>query len=152
MYGLTSADCQFGGSISGAGGLTIIAQNNWTDSEPMEVPFALNASNSFTGPVEIQRGSVYLGNANAITRSNALTLDPNAGNNARLFLYGNDAAVSDLSSSGAGSAIIANGNLKSGREPDAGGRHADAWSRTMTALLPGHSRTSIGSILARGVA
>ena len=114
MYGLTSADCQFWGSISGSGGLTFIAQNNWTDSEPMEVPFALNASNNFTGPVEIQRGSVYLGNVNALTRSNALTLDPVSDNNARLFLYGNNATVSDLSSAGAGTALIANGNLKSG--------------------------------------
>ena len=114
MYGLTGADCQFGGSISGAGGLTFIAQNNWTGSEPMEVPFALNASNSFTGPVEIQRGSVYLGDANALTQSNALTLNPASGNNARVFLYGNNASVSDMSSAGAGSALIANGNLKSG--------------------------------------
>ncbi len=79
MYGLTGADCQFGGPISGSGGLTFIAQNNWTDAEPMEVPFALNASNSFTGPVTIQRGSVYLGNANALTRSNALTFNPGFG-------------------------------------------------------------------------
>ena len=114
MYGLTSADCQFGGSISGSGGLTFIAQNNWTGTEPMEVAFALNASNSFTGPVEIQRGSVYLGNANALSQGNALTLDPAFGNNARLFLYGDNAVVSDLSSAGAGSALIANGNLKSG--------------------------------------
>jgi autotransporter-associated beta strand protein/YVTN family beta-propeller protein len=66
MYGLSGADCQFAGSVSGSGGLTFIAQNTWTSTEPMEVPFALNASNSFTGPVEIQRGSVYLGNANEL--------------------------------------------------------------------------------------
>src|SRR4029077_17449069 len=29
-YGLTGADCQFGGTIFGSGGLTFIAQNNWT--------------------------------------------------------------------------------------------------------------------------
>jgi autotransporter-associated beta strand protein/YVTN family beta-propeller protein len=114
MYGLTGADCQFAGSISGSGGLSFMAQNNWTSTEPMEVPFALNASNSFIGPVEIQRGSVYLGNLNALTQGNALTLDPALGDNARLFLYGNNAAVSDLSSAGAGSALVANGNLKSG--------------------------------------
>jgi autotransporter-associated beta strand protein/YVTN family beta-propeller protein len=114
MYGLTNADCQFGGSITGSGGLTFIAQNSWTGSEPMEVPFALNANNSFTGPVVIQRGSVYLGNANALACSNVLTFAPASGNNARLFLYGNNACVSDLSSSGAGSALIADGNLKTG--------------------------------------
>ena len=113
-YGLTSADCQFAGCISGAGGLTFIAQNNWTGSDPMEVPFALNASNSFTGPIEIQRGSVYLGNGNALTRSNVLTFNAASGINSRLFLYGNNACVSDLSSPGVGNALIANGNLQSG--------------------------------------
>ncbi len=113
-YGLTGADCQFGGGIAGSGGLTFIAQNNWTGADPMETSFALNASNSFTGPLEIRRGSVYLGNANALTRSNAAVFNPAPGHNARLFLYGNNASISDLSSPGAGSAVIANGNLPSG--------------------------------------
>jgi autotransporter-associated beta strand protein/YVTN family beta-propeller protein len=113
-YGLTNADCQFAGSISGAGGLTFIAQNNWTDPDPMEVPFALNASNSFSGPVEILRGSVYLGNKSVLSRSNILTFNAAPGMSSRLFLYGNNAVVSDLSSRGPGSALIANGNLKSG--------------------------------------
>ena len=114
-YGLANTDCQFGGPILGAGGLTFIAQMTWTGAAPtMEVPFALNASNSFTGPVEIRRGSVYLGAAGALVHGNALTLNPAAGNNARLFLYGNNASVSDLASTGAGTALIANGNLKTG--------------------------------------
>jgi autotransporter-associated beta strand protein/YVTN family beta-propeller protein len=114
QYGLNGADCQFNGSISGSGGMTFIAQNNWTSTDAMEVPFALNASNSFIGPIEIQRGSVYLGNASALVQSNALTFNPAGGNNARFFLYGNNATISDLSSSGTGSALIANGNLKTG--------------------------------------
>jgi len=114
QYGLANADCQFAGSISGSGGLTIIAQNNWTGSSPMEAGFAFNAANGFTGPVEIQRGSLYLGNPGALTQGNVLTFNSASGNNARLFLYGNNATVSDLSSSGAGTAVIANGNLKSG--------------------------------------
>jgi len=114
QYGLTNADCQFAGGISGSGGLTLIAQNNWTGTSPMEVGFAFNASNSFTGPIEIQRGSVYLGAAGSLSKSNVLTFSPVAGNNARLFLYGRNAQVSDLSSPGAGAAVIANGNLKTG--------------------------------------
>jgi autotransporter-associated beta strand protein/YVTN family beta-propeller protein len=114
QYGLTNADCQFAGLISGSGGITLIAQNNWTGSSPMEVGFAFNAANTFTGPVEIQRGSLYLGNANALNQGNVLTFNPALGNNARLFLYGRNAVVSDLSSPGAGSAVIANGNLKTG--------------------------------------
>jgi len=80
----------------------------------MEVPFALNAANTFTGPVEIQRGSVYLGNASALTHTNTLTFNASGGNNARLFLYGNNAVIANLSSPGIGTALIANGNLKNG--------------------------------------
>ena len=120
-YGLSGADCQFAGPISGSGGLTFIAQNNWTASNPMEVPFALNATNTFTGPVEVQRGSVYLGNANALNKSNVFTFNAPAGNNARLFLYGNNATISDLSSPGQGTALIANGNLKTGATVTLGG-------------------------------
>ena len=109
-----SADIQFNGAISGSGGMTFIAQHNYTGSNPMEVPFVLNAANTFTGPVEIQRGSVYLTAANALTQGNALTLDPSSGNNSRLFLYGNNASVSNLTSGGGGISVIANGNLSSG--------------------------------------
>ena len=137
-YGLTGADCQFGGSISGSGGLTFIAQNNWTGTEPMEVPFALNASNSFAGPAIIQRGSVYLGSSNALTRTNVLTFSPTSGNNARLFLYGNNARVSDLSSTGAGSALIANGNLKTGAALTLG-------SGTLT-VVQNHNGTFAGAL------
>ncbi len=109
---LTSAgaDTNFTGPISGTGGLTFIAQNNNTGSTPMEVPFVLSGSNTFTGMLEIQRGSVYLNNTNALVQGNVLLLDPASGNNARLFLYGNNALVSNLSSNGAGTAVIANGN------------------------------------------
>lgn len=113
-YGLEGADCQLDGPISGSGGVTFIAQNSWTASEPMEASFALNAANTFTGPLEIRRGSIYLGNAGALSGGNVLRFNPAAGNNARLFLYGHNASVSDLSFSGAGSAVIANGNLKTG--------------------------------------
>src|SRR5207302_538086 len=98
----------------GSGGLTFIAQNNWTGSSPMETGFALNAANSFSGPVEIQRGSVYLGNASSLIQGNLLTFNTASGNNARLFLYGRNAVISDLASAGAGAAVIANGNLKTG--------------------------------------
>ena len=112
-YGLTGCDCQFAGSIIGTGGLTIIAQMTYSGSNPIEVPFAFNGSNSFTGPLEIQRGSVYLGNTYALVQTNVLFLNASGTNNARLFLYGNNAIVADLSSSssGTGTNLIANGNL-----------------------------------------
>src|SRR5207302_8359059 len=37
--------------------------------------------------------------------------DPAASNNARFFLWGNNAVIGSLSSAGAGSTVIANGNL-----------------------------------------
>jgi autotransporter-associated beta strand protein len=105
------ADTSFTGPISGSGGLTFIGKNNFSD---MEVPFVLSGSNTFTGTLEIQRGSVYLNNANALVQGNTLLLDPASNNNARLFLYGNNASVSNLTSSGAGKASIANGNAATG--------------------------------------
>jgi phospholipase C len=117
VYGCLQADCQFGGPISGSGGLTFIAQNNsvGTGTQLMETPFCLNATNTFTGPVEIQRGSVYLGtNVNAsvspFPSGNVLRFNVASGNNGKFFLYGHNTTVSDLSSTGAGTALIANGN------------------------------------------
>ena len=114
-YGASSgADCTFAGSIIGTGGITFVAQDNYTGSNPMECPFYLTAVNTFTGPVEIQRGAVYLGNASALTSGNVLRFNPATGNNARFFLYGNNASVSDLQSTGAGNSLIADGNLNPG--------------------------------------
>ncbi len=106
-----NADAVFTGPITGTGGLTVIGQDNFTGSHAMEVPFVLAGADTFTGTLEIQRGSVYLDNAAALTQGNALLLDPASGNNARLFLWGFNATVSNLTSSGAGTATIANGNV-----------------------------------------
>ena len=111
QYGLNNGDCQFAGPITGSGGLTIIAQNTYTGSPMMEVGFCLNASNSFTGPVELQRGSIYLGDPNAFPAGNVLRLNVDSGNNGRFFLYGNSITVSDLSATNAGTALIADGNV-----------------------------------------
>ncbi len=106
VYG-TQADCVFLQPISGTGGMTFVAQDNYGTS--MEVPFYLTAANSFTGMVEIQRGSVYLGNAAALVQGNKLLMDPASGNNARFFLYGYNATVSNISTLGsAGTVVIAN--------------------------------------------
>ncbi len=104
-------DARIDANIIGAGGLTYIAQNTYGGSYPMECPLVLAGSNSFTGRLEIQRGSVYLFNAQALVQNNKLLMDPAQSNNARLFLYGNGATVANLESSGAGTPLIANGNL-----------------------------------------
>jgi len=108
-YGVNEGDCQFNGTISGTGGLTFIAQDSFTGANPMETPFCLNAANNFTGPVQIQRGSIYLGAAGAYPAGNVLQFNVAAGNFGKLYLFGQNATVSDLSSTGAGGAFIANG-------------------------------------------
>jgi autotransporter-associated beta strand protein len=108
-------DARIDGNIVGAGGITYIAQNTYGGSEPMECPLVLAGADTFTGEVEIQRGSIYLFNANALVQTNSLLMDPATGNNARLFLYGNGATVANLESSGAGNALIANGNVDNPR-------------------------------------
>ena len=109
-YTVTGGDCQFAGAISGSGGLTLIGQNTLSD---MEVSFCLNAANTFTGPVEIQRASLYLGAAGALN-GNVVKFNPSLGNNARCFLWGRNLTITDLQSPGAGTAIIANGNTSPG--------------------------------------
>jgi fibronectin-binding autotransporter adhesin len=111
-YGLTAADCQFGGPIIGSGGMTFIAQDSFTSgSNPMEVPFCLNASNSFTGPVELQRGSIYLGAPGAFPAGDLLQFNVASGHNARFFLYGNDVTATDLQATNNGTTVIADGNV-----------------------------------------
>ncbi len=104
-------DARIDANIVGAGGITYIAQNTYGGGSPMECPLALAGANTFTGEVEIQRGSIYLLNPEALVQTNVLLIDPAISNNARLFLYGNGATVANLASSGAGDALIANGNV-----------------------------------------
>jgi autotransporter-associated beta strand protein len=103
----------FTGNISGSGGLTLIGQNTYVNSsnQEMDVPFVLTGADTFGGQLEVQRGSLYLNSANALPSGVALLMDPTTGNNARLFLWGHNVTVSNLASSGAGNAVIANGNL-----------------------------------------
>lgn len=104
-------DARIDANIIGSGGITYIAQNTYTGSSPMECPLVLAGSNTFTGEVEIQRGSIYLFTPQALARTNRLLMDPAENNNARLFLYGNGATVANLESSGPGNSLIANGNV-----------------------------------------
>jgi autotransporter-associated beta strand protein len=104
-------DARIDANIIGTGGITYIAQNTWISSTPMECPLVLAGANTFTGEVEIQRGSIYLFNAQALVQTNNLLMDPVGTNNARLFLYGNGATVANLQSGGTGNSLIANGNV-----------------------------------------
>lgn len=113
-------DARINGNIIGSGGITYIAQNNnagANGNQPMECPLVLAGSNTFAGELEIQRGSVYLLNPNALTQTNQLLLDPIAGHNSKFFLYGNNTTVANPASSGAGNALIANGNVENNTAP-----------------------------------
>lgn len=126
-YGVGAADCQFAGSIFGSGGLTFIAQGNFMGTPAMETPLCLNGSNSFAGPLEIRRGSVYLGHPQALTQTNSLLLNPSGTDNARFFLYGNHTTIADLTSSATGTAVIANGNEKTGASLTLGAATLTVW-------------------------
>jgi len=113
-------DARINGNIIGSGGITYIAQNTnagVNGNQPMECPLVLAGSNTFAGELEIQRGSVYLLNPNALTQTNQLLMDPIAGHNTKFFLYGNNTTVANLTSSGAGNALIANGNVLNNTAP-----------------------------------
>jgi fibronectin-binding autotransporter adhesin len=107
-----SEDARIDGNIIGSGGITLIGQNTYGGLYPN---LTLAGSNTFTGKVEVDNGSIYLQSTNAlnlpIASANKLLLNPSATQQARLFLYGNNANVSNLESSSTGSSLIANGNV-----------------------------------------
>ena len=109
-------DARISSSIIGSGGITYIAQNNdgtAGTTSYMEADLTLAGSNTFTGPLQIGRGSVYLQNSKALN-GNAVTFASTSGQNAALFLYGNSITIGNLSSTGTGGALIANGNVLNG--------------------------------------
>ncbi len=107
------ADSAFTGVISGSAGasLILLGEDNYNPSSGsnwMEMPFYLdNGANTFTGPIQIQRGSLYFSATGSLPGNN-LTLSPASGNNARFYLDGISANIGDLNSSGAGTSLIAN--------------------------------------------
>jgi fibronectin-binding autotransporter adhesin len=124
-----STDVAFLGSISGSGGITFNARA--TLRSDMEVPFVFFGSNTFTGPVVIQRGSIYLYGAGSLN-GNAVSFDVASGGGGNLFLYGNSFTVSNLTSTGAGTARIANGNRATGA-----GTPLPAVTLTINQTVPG---------------
>jgi fibronectin-binding autotransporter adhesin len=110
-YG-TGNDSAITGNISGTGGITYIAQDA-EFSPQMEVNLVLSGTNTFSGPLEIDRGSIYLVTPLAFPGGNKLIFNTSGGHNAKLFLLGNSITVSNLTSQGdgTGNQVIANGNV-----------------------------------------
>jgi fibronectin-binding autotransporter adhesin len=110
-YG-TGNDSAISGNISGTGGITYIAQDA-EFSPQMEVNLVLSGTNTFSGPLEIDRGSIYLITPQAFPGGNKLIFNTSNGHNAKLFLLGNSITASNLTSEGdgTGNQVIANGNV-----------------------------------------
>jgi autotransporter-associated beta strand protein len=108
-YTSTWTDARISANIIGSGGITYTAESNYGG---LWAELLLSASNSFSGPVEVDRGAIFLDNALALTQSNNLTLSNSDSTYSRFFLTGNTATISNLQSLGTtqGSTGIANGN------------------------------------------
>ena len=111
VYG-DGTDAYITSNISGSGGITFVGQP--TLRSDMEMPFVFTGTNTFTGPIDIDRGSVYLDSPTAFPGGNDVNFDVTAGEG-NLFLYGNDISIGTLTSTGTGGvAQIAVGNRATG--------------------------------------
>src|SRR5208337_1333855 len=69
--------------------------------------FMLNANNSaFTGGVTLEKGDLFLNNADALTAANAVLLNPASGEIANLRVWNNSVTIGALSSLGSGTAQV----------------------------------------------
>ncbi len=115
MYALISGD------ISGAGGLAYYGDHGTAE-------LVLTGTNTFTGGIELRRGMLTPIGVGAIPYASRLTFNTAAGDTARFYLRGVDRTISDLSSTGAGTALIANSTgaksyITSRSTPDAATLH-----------------------------
>jgi fibronectin-binding autotransporter adhesin len=108
-YSSTYTDARISSNIIGSGGITFYAGSQFNGQY---AELLLSASNSFTGPVEVDRGAIFLDNALALTASNAVTISNSDGTYSHFFLLGNNATISNLQSAGTtpASTGVANGN------------------------------------------
>jgi len=67
-----STDAQIVANIIGSGGITYEASTYAVGGLYAEL--VLSGSNTFTGPVEVDRGAIFLDNPMALSQSNTLTL------------------------------------------------------------------------------
>lgn len=89
------------GDISGDGGITYRGKET-------SAQLVLSGDNTFTGGLTIENGSVHLVGAGALDARNTLSFVTQSGDDARLYLRGQNRTVHDLASSGIGQARIAN--------------------------------------------
>ncbi|MGA2254757.1 MAG: autotransporter-associated beta strand repeat-containing protein, partial [Thermoguttaceae bacterium] len=112
----TAPDCQIIANIIGSGGITYYAGSEYGG---LYAELVLSGSNSFSGPVEVDRGAIFLDNASALSGSNTVTLSNSDSTYSRLFLFGNNATVTNLQSTGAtpGYTGVANANPTTNENP-----------------------------------
>jgi len=103
---LHEGDLILDGSLTGAGDLHFYGTP--MSATLVEMAYLLNADNSgFTGGVTLERGELFLNNSNALTAANAVSLAPGAGSNATLRVWNRSLTIGALSSTGAGTAVVA---------------------------------------------
>jgi autotransporter-associated beta strand protein len=115
LYPAASPDAFITSNIIGSAGFNYQGKQYGTTWAPL----VLDGSNTFSGPVEIDSGSVYLYSQDAWDGQNQLTLNNSAGagtSYSHFFLLGNNATITNLASAGLtpGNTGIANSNVKSG--------------------------------------
>jgi len=105
----TAPDCQIVANIIGSGGITYTASSTYGG---LWAELVLSGSNTFSGPVEVDRGAIFLDNVNALTQANTLTLSNSDSTYSNFFLFGNSATVTNLQSAGTTPTFtgVANGN------------------------------------------
>ncbi len=103
-------DAYIGSSILGSGGITYTG--NQEAASGFYAPLVLAGANTFTGLLDVEQGSVYLDNANALNlpAGNPVTLNNNGAGYSHLFLLGNSSTVANLTSGGSTPAATAVGN------------------------------------------
>jgi fibronectin-binding autotransporter adhesin len=104
-------DAEITSSIIGSGGISYTG-NVCSTYTTFYAPLVLAGSDSFTGLLEVDLGSIYLYNSNALNlpAGNPVTLNNSGVGYSHLFLLGNSSTVSNLTSGGTTPAATAVGN------------------------------------------
>ncbi len=111
LYPSVGVDAYISSNIIGAAGFNYMGNQEGTSG--FYAPLVLQGSNTFTGPVEVDSGSIYLYSQNAWNGQNQLTLNNSAGlgtSYSHFFLLGNNATISNLASTGTTPANTGIGN------------------------------------------
>jgi fibronectin-binding autotransporter adhesin len=108
-YSSTYTDARLSSNIIGSGGITFTASSAYSGQW---AELLLTGSNTFSGPLVVNRGAIFLNNPSALTQANAVTLSNSDSTFSNFFILGDNTTISNLQSAGAtpGYTGVANGN------------------------------------------